>query len=150
MTEIVYERHIKGEWVPVSEEYDTEDDFRIDPENIDAEICRLPRLLIQYGELYAVLRAQMDRKEEYAKLVYATVAAKKRQEAAETGEKITEGSLKEFVTVSDLYQHALADQFFTKKNALLAENWWRSIQKKADLIQALTYRQNSEIKRAAY
>lgn len=143
--EIQYEIFDGGQWRKKDEEYNVENDFKIDPDALDAEVCALPPLMIRYGQLYSILKSEVSRKEEHAKFAYASLALKIRET-----EKVTESTVKEKVTVDPQYRLALADLNLTEKNAILAETWWRSINKKADLVQSLTYRESSEIKRGAW
>jgi hypothetical protein len=143
--DIQYETFKDGTWQKVAESYSVETDFRIDPDALDAEVCALPPLMIRYGQLYSILKSEVSRKEEYAKFIYANLALKTRET-----EKVTESTVKEKVTVDPQYRLALADLNLSEKNAIMAETWWRSINKKADLVQSLTYRESSEIKRGAF
>jgi hypothetical protein len=136
----------EGEWIwhPTSVEYDTESDFNIDDLNIDSEICQMGRILLKYGDLAAEQEANLKRKEEYAKLVQAKVAISLRTHAETTGEKMTEGKLSELVTASDAYQEALAQLHILRADAAKADSWWRTAQKKAELLKALAFRQAPE------
>jgi len=154
MTTLFVERmkEVEGEWVlfPEPEDLDTENDFSIDPDNLDTELCRMARLMIRYGEIQAELKTQLSRKEENVKLTFAVISQNIRAHADTSGQKITESTVKEKAQVHEQYQLSLADLHNTQKYSIMADNFWRTIQKKADLLQALTYRQSSEIKRGAW
>lgn len=143
---IDYEVFKDGAWTRVGQDVKIEEDFKIDPDNLDGEICALPSKMIQYGQLHSQLKSEVSRKEEYVKFIYAQLALKIRGGE----EKVTESTVKEKVTTDQIYQQALAEQNHSERNSLLAESWWRSINKKADLVQSLVYRESSEIKRGAY
>jgi len=143
---IDYELFKDGAWTRVGQEVDIANDFKIDPDNLNGELCALPAKMISYGQLHSQLKSEVSRKEEYVKFIYAQLALNIRGET----EKVTEGKIKEQVTINQQYQQALAELNHSSKNSLLAESWWRSINKKADLIQSLVYRESSEIKRGAY
>jgi len=142
---IDYELYKDGAWTRVVQEVNLEVDFKINPDNLDGELCSLPQKMIQYGQIYSQLKSEVNRKEELAKFIYASLALKVR-----ATDKVTENAVKEKVTTDQQYQQALAEQNHSERNAILAESWWRSINKKADLIQSLVYRESSEIKRGAY
>ena len=91
--------------------------------------------------------ANLKRKEEYVKHVEARVAAVIRSTAEASGTKMTEGKLAEKVILDSIYQQALSELQIIRADALRAEHWWRSIVKKIDLVNALAYRQNAEIRR---
>lgn len=140
-----YEVFKDGAWTRIGQEVNISEDFKIDPDNLNGELCALPHKMIQYGQIHSQLKSEVSRKEEYVKFIYAQLALQIRD-----GEKVTEGKIKEQVTVNSQYQQALSELNHSQKNSLLAESWWRSINKKADLIQSLVYRESSEIKRGAY
>ena len=135
------------EWAPKIEQVDTEYDFSIDEDNLNKEICRMGHLLVKYGDLAARMNTNLKRKEENVKYVQAKVAGVIRSVAESTGAKMTEGKLNEEVIVDASYQQALAELHTMRADALRAEHWWRSIVKKADLLNAMAFRQNAEIKR---
>jgi hypothetical protein len=142
---IDYEEYKDGYWTRVAEEVSVETDFQIEPDTLDRELCSLPQKMITYGRLYSQLKSEVARKEERTKYVYSQLAL-----ALRNGEKSTENAIKEKVTCDQSYQEALSDHNHSLKNAILTESWWRSINKKADLVQSLVYRESSEIKRGAY
>ena len=142
---IDYEEYRDGAWTRSREEVNVETDFQIDSDNLDREICSLPQKMITYGRLYSQLKSEVARKEERAKFVYSHIAL-----GIRSTEKTTENSIKEKVTCDSTYQQALAELNHSSRLAILCESWWRSINKKADLVQSLVYRESSEIKRGAY
>jgi hypothetical protein len=128
------------------EQFEVEKDFAIDETRLEYEICRLGQLLLQYGDAFGYLKCDLMRQEDQAKRTYAAIAATIRSQAEQEGKKITEGRLVENVTNDPRYQSALDEVHEARAKALRTENWWRAMQKKADLVQALCYRQNREIK----
>lgn len=142
---IDYEVYKNGTWTRVSQEVNVESDFKVDPDNLHGEICGLPNKMITYGQIYSQLKSEVSRKEEHVKFTYSHIALSIR-----SSEKVTENTIKEKVTCDERYRQALAEQNHSERNSLLAESWWRSMNKKADLIQSLVYRESSEIKRGAY
>jgi len=140
-----YEEYRNSAWTRVAEEVNVETDFQINPDNLDAEVCGLPQKMITYGRLYSQLKSEVARKEERAKFIYSHIAL-----GIRNTEKVTENNIKEKVICDTSYQQALAELNHSTRLAILTESWWRSINKKADLVQSLTYRESSEIKRGAY
>ena len=134
-------------WLPKAEKFDTASDFSMDEANLNLEICRMGQLLVRYGDLAAHMQANLKRKEENVKFVQARVAGALRSTAEATGSKLTEGKLNEQVTVDSQYQQALSELHILRADALRADHWWRSIVKKADLLNAMAFRQNAEIRR---
>ena len=140
-----YEEYHNGAWTRVAEEVNVETDFQINPENLDGEVCSLPQKLITYGRIYSQLKSEVARKEERVKFVYSHIAL-----GIRNTEKITENAVKEKVTCDSTYQQALSEQNHSMRLAILTESWYRSLMKKADLIQSLIYRETQELKRGAY
>jgi len=134
-------------WQPQQETFDLQKDFSIDEENINGEICRMGQLLVRYGSVAAEQEANLKRKEEYAKLVYAQVSGANRSNFEKEGVKVTDSKLSETVIQSDEYQRALANLHVLRADAVKSEHWWRSIIKKAELLNALAFRQNAEIRK---
>jgi hypothetical protein len=122
-------------------------DFTINDELIEADMCRLGQLLCTYGDLQAETKSTLARKEEELKQIYAQEALNVREMLRKAGEKSTESIVNETVLVSFNYTMKQAEVQLARSVAYRCENWWRSIQKKADLIQSLAYRQGAELKR---
>jgi hypothetical protein len=155
MTTIVVERLGQDKagtwvWVPETIELDVEGDFSIEELELNQEICRMGKLLVKYGELAADLGAELKRKEEYIKLVRAQVGAAIRSKAEADGTKLTEGKLADEVILHNAYQAALAQLHILRASAIKVDSFWRSASKKADLLNALAFRQNAEIRKAGY
>lgn len=135
-------------WVPEAENFDLAADFGIDEGNLEREICRMAQILVRYGGIAAELGANLRRKEEYVKLIQARVSGALRSQYETQGTKATEGKLAEEVTQSSEYQNALASLHLLRAETVEAEHWFRSAVKKADMLNALAFRQNAELKRA--
>jgi len=134
-------------WEPQYEEFDLEKDFAMEEAKLNYEICRVGQLLVRYGTIAAEQEANLKRKEERVKLVRAQVAGAIRSQAEEKSEKMTEAKLEEQVTAHVDYQQSLRNLHILRADAIKTDHWWRSIVKKADLLNAMAFRQNAEIKR---
>lgn len=136
------------QWVPEPEQFDLEADFGIDEENLEREICRMGQILVRYGTIAGELQANLTRKEEYAKLIKAKVGGALRSQYETVGTRITEGKLADEVTAHVQYQEALTALHLLRAEAIQADHWYRSAIKKADMLNALAFRQNAELRRA--
>jgi hypothetical protein len=136
-------------WKPVQENFDLEKDFSIDESNLNGEICRMGQLLVRYGGIDAEQNANLRRKEENAKLVRARVSGALRSDAEANGKKMTVQALEDETLQHASYQQALTELHILRAAAIKADHWWRSIVKKTDLLNAMAFRQNAEIKRMA-
>lgn len=137
-------------WVPTAVELNVVGDFSIEEMELSREICRMGLLLVKYGGLAAELGAELKRKEEELKLVRAQCAGAIRSAAEAKGTKMTEGKLEEEVIQRPEYQGALAKLHILRASAVQVDHYWRSASKKADLLNALAFRQNAEIKKSGY
>jgi hypothetical protein len=138
----------KWVWTPEAVVVNTEDDFNIDELNLDAEFCRMGKLLIKYGDLAAELQAELKRKEEELKLTAARVAGTLRSTAERDGVKVTVDLIRDKVTVSDEYQQALAPLHVLRASAVKAEHWWRAAHTKAKMLESLAFKQSAELRKA--
>jgi len=136
------------EWTPEAEQFDLESDFRVEESNLEFEMCRMAQILVRYGTVAAELEANLKRKEEHAKLINARVSGALRSQYEAAGTKITEGKLSEEVIQHSDYQLALSALHLLRAEAIGADHWYRSAMKKADMLNALAFRQNAELKRA--
>jgi hypothetical protein len=135
-------------WMVEVEQFDLEADFGIDEENLSQEICRMGLLLVRYATIAGEVSANLARKEEAASLVKAQLSGAFRSQAETDGKKITVDAIKDKVISDPLYQKALSELHILRGDAVKIDHWYRSCVKKADLLNALAFRQNSEIKRA--
>jgi len=123
------------------------DDFKIDENNIDAELSNLGVQLYEYGQLYAELKGELARKEDRSKQTYAIRAQFFRNASVGVTPRMTDANLKEQVECDKDYQTAQENLQLTRLYCLMAENWWRSMQQKSDLVKALCYKQKAEIQK---
>lgn len=134
-------------WKPFLETFDLEKDFAMSESELNADICKVGQLLVRYGTVAAEQNANLKRKEEAAKLAQANVSGAIRSQAEASGAKLTEAKLSEQVTVHPNYQQALSELHILRADSLKADHWWRAIVKKADLLNAMAFRQTAELKR---
>ena len=138
----------EGIWEKKTLELDLGQDFPIDENNVDGELCRAGALLAYYGNLAADLHAQYIRKKSNLEDYAATVAVEIRGESRTSATKITESGIQEKIITNDGYrqmnkQLIEADRYYRK-----AENLWKSQQKRTDCLTALAYKQRAEYVRA--
>lgn len=151
MTETMWVERLKQvdgqwKWVPMAEEFDLQADFAISESELNSDVCRMGQLMVRYGGIAAEQDANLSRKEEYAKLVFAQVSQAHRSQMEATGGKPTADKIKDIATADPNYQQALSELHILRADAVKADHWWRSIVQKAELVRALMFRQNSEMK----
>jgi len=138
------------QWVPYRYTFEPEKDFLIDPENLDGEICKVGQLMLQYGEARSLLDAQAERYKRDIERIHAHCYLEYRKVLLQEGERATNEVIKAHVVTNNHYQKAVQKYIEVSKQSNLAEGWWRMIQKKADLLQSIVYKQGAEIKRGAF
>lgn len=136
------------EWRAEEENFDTEADFHIDEANLEKELCRMSMILVRYGTIAGELQANLKRKEEHAKFVQARISGYLRSKYEAAGQRATEGKIMEEVIVHSDYQAALAQLHLLRAESMMTDHWYRSAIKKADILNALAFRQNAELRRA--
>lgn len=138
----------QNNWVPEVIQLPVEEDFSIDDQALDAELCKIGRLLFYYGDLASELKAQASRKKQDLEFYYAETAKRIRNASLTSKHKTTEGAIKEEVLKDTGYQ-ALAYQLIeSEKDAGKVDNFFKSLNKKADVLISLCYKQKAEIARA--
>lgn len=136
------------EWIQEQENFDLENDFGINEEALEREMCRMAQILVRYGGITGELDANLQRKTEYVKLVQARVSGALRSQYEQAGTKTTEGKLSEEVIQHKDYQEALTALHLLRAESIEADHWFRAAMKKADMLNALAFRQNAELRRA--
>lgn len=122
-----------------------EQDFTLDDQAIDAEACKMGKLLMFYGDLFADMRTQVTRSKQAVELYYSEFAKNLRQVNRGATHKLTEGAIKEAITADPGYQTRLESLNVTENDSNKIEHFYRSLYKKADLIIAIVYKQKAEI-----
>lgn len=144
--EVEVEGDTSLQWVPEKIEFDLQKDLAINENDIVSEMVKQAHLAATYGTVAAELRTQLSRKEDFLKRVHGFLGQQFRKDAETKKERMTDKKVDELVYNSDDYQDALADLQMTRLNCLKTENWYRAVTSKKDLLVAISYRQNTEMK----
>lgn len=127
-----------------------DEEFEIDENNVDGELCQVGKNLSFYGNLASDLKANASAKKADLEITAASIATERRKDAEITGTKITEGRIKESVLTDERYKQAVIEHIDAERDAQKIENLFRSQQKRADCLIALAYKQRTEISKANY
>jgi hypothetical protein len=146
MPDLLIEIVENGEWVPRARNFDTENDFRLDENNVDGELCKMGQQLLWYGDAYAELKAEAARKKEVTERVSAALDARHRAAM----DKPTEGKIRSAVLNDENYMNARNAELASTANLIRVETWYKSLNKKIDCLQALAYKQRIELKHTGY
>lgn len=141
MPSLMIEEVEDNQWVPKVRTFNTEEDFHLDENNVDGELCGVGQQLLYYGDAYSDLKAEVARKKETVDRYYAVLDARFRNEL----DKPTEGKIKSAIVNDPDYQQARNQELASTANLIKVETWYRSLNKKVDCLQALAYKQRREL-----
>lgn len=127
-----------------------ENDFTIDPTNIDAELCNLGRVMLEYGQLETELRLEVDRKKASLDHLVAKLDAEVRTEASKTNTKITEKRIESVITGHPERQAAIESLALSNQYYGLMRHAMRALDAKTGCLQALAYRDRQLMKADSY
>lgn len=116
--------------------------FTIDPSDLDRDMCSIGKVLVECGSIEAELRTEVARKEAALEKLYADLDATVRVSANATGEKVTEGRVKSMIIATTQYTAALESLHESSKNANISRWVMVALQKKADCLLAMSYRES--------
>lgn len=135
---------LKGATISVGKD----EDFFINEDNVDGELCQAGRLLSFYGTLAVDLKTQLADAESQLELYEATLSKNLRAILKGKGEKMTEGAIKEQILTDDKRIDLFSKVLKFQNDYLKVENLFRSQQKKTDCLISLAYKQRTEIQKA--
>ena len=146
MTEVKLEQLVNGAMVVTTITLDLNQDFSLDPTNLENDMTFISNRLGFYGDLASELQAQAARHKLNAEAVYAREAISIR----ESGTKYTDAAVKERVASNVAYMKACEQQIESEKYFRKVENLFKSLKDKTNLAIAICYKQNSEIKSLSF
>ena len=120
--------------------------FSIDPADLDRAMCIIGTHLVECGTIEAELRVEVARKEATLNKLEADKDSEIRIAAAGAGEKMTENKVKNMIISSPDYQLALESLRGSTKNANIMRWVMVALQKKADCLLSMSYRETKLIK----
>jgi hypothetical protein len=135
-----------GAWVPRARTFNTDEDFKLDENNIDGEACAVGQLLLHYGDAMSELKAEVARKKEVVDRIHAVLFA----QAKATDVKATVDAIKASIVSDPQYQGARNDLLSSEANFIRVETWYRSLNKKIDCLVMIGYKQRKEIQHSGY
>ena len=123
----------------------TKEDFHIDENNIEGELCKAGHLLSLYGTLAAEVKLESAKRKESLERKMAEKALNIRETTRNAGLKITEGGIKERILTDTECQQAHNEYIEAEYQFQKTENLFRSMQRKVDCVRTLAYKQQTEI-----
>ena len=130
-------------WQLSPRELHVEEDFQIDDQDLDRELCRMGQLIASYGEVQAAVRASLARREETAEQAYARAFLNHSQVTP----KPTVDACKALATTDPKVAAANQEKIQWEEQALKIDNLFKGLLRKCDCLTALTYKQKAEYQR---
>ena len=129
--------------------FDTDTDFGINEDNLDGEVCKIAQNLSEYGLAYGLLKAQLaccEAQENRLEAHYDLWFRDPTKFPLKAGEKLTEKRIKSLVVSQPAMQQAVDKTNLTKVDFFVIENLYRSLHRKGDMLEALSFKRNAELK----
>jgi hypothetical protein len=124
--------------------------FTIDQSDLDSDLCRIGAIMLEYGQIEAYLRVEVDRKSADLERTYADLDNNIRLNAKAQGEKITENKIKNTVLLNPLFSAKLEELRSSKQNHALIRWAMTALQSKRDCLISFSYRERQLMKAEAY
>lgn len=121
--------------------------FTIDPSHIDADLCSIAALMLEYGSVEAYLRLDVDGREAALEKYEGELDVRIRDEGIT---KITEGRVKAMVQGDARRSALIADLGKAKLNLNIVRWATKALDGKRDCLIAMAYRENQLIKSERY
>lgn len=128
----------------VEHELNPDKDVEIDPDNINDEFVRLPSLLNDYGILLELAQGEVDSTKFDLERIYAQEDYKVREEAKQSGMKITETMVANQVKTSKRYQQCYADYLDQRRNVGMLKSMLNALKSKQECLISIGANMRSE------
>lgn len=121
--------------------------FTIDPSCIDADLCTIAALMLEYGSVEAYLRLDVESREAGLQKYEGELDVKIRDEGIT---KLTEGRIEAMVNSDTKRSALIADLGKAKLNLNIVRWATKALDGKRDCLIAMAYRENQLIKSERY
>ena len=120
--------------------------FIIDPGALDWDLCNMGQILVNYGEIEAELKAEVERLDSSLELLTANLDTETRAWAKGAGEKITENQISRTITKNEGYQEAVEALRLTRRDHNLMRWAMTALSKKVECLINLSLRERQLMK----
>lgn len=122
------------------------DDFGIDETMIDASLCQMGKLILNYGTLEAEVKLREGRLTAELERVAALLDTQIRADFLERGEKATEAKIAHAVTTNEDYQAYVQALNQARRDVAMMKWAMVALQHKSECLRAYAYRENQSMK----
>lgn len=126
------------------------EDFTIDPTALDKDLCALGRVMLDYGEIEAELRLEVDRKDAALERLEADLDTRCRVDLANQAEKVTEKKVEAAINAHPDRLAALDSLAVSRRNWNLMRWAMKALDAKRDCLIAMGYRERQLMKADHY
>ena len=127
-------------------ELNVDEDLALSDDTLDLDMCHLPHLIGQYAELMGEAHAYAANLKYAMDMEEAKADQRVRMDAKDTGEKITEPSIKQRVTLDSQVGAARRAFYAADGQHRTMEGLLRALRDKASLAIAICYKLKEEIR----
>lgn len=122
------------------------DDFSIDETTIDATLCNMGRLILQYGTIEAEVKLRVGRLASELERVEALLDSKVRKELREKGDKATEAAIRHAIIADEDYQNYVQALNQAERDQALMKWAMSALLNKSECLRAYAYRERQSMK----
>lgn len=133
-------------WEPEHVTPDIGHDLTINEADVMPDLARQPGIVSFYAELAGDLNAEVKRKEGHLERIKLQMQAIKRIEFDAANTRATQALLDEGIVEREEYQRGVEAVAMARFYYVRAQSWYKGIESKKDLMVAMAYRQNAEMK----
>lgn len=122
------------------------DDFGIDETMIDASLCQMGKLILNYGTLEAEVKLREGRLAAELERVAALLDNQIRADFLERGEKATEAKIANTITMNEDYQAYVQALNQARRDVAMMKWAMSALINKSECLRAYAYRENQSLK----
>ena len=122
------------------------DDFGIDETMIDASLCQMGKLILNYGTLEAEVKLREGRLAAELERVAALLDNQIRADFLERGEKATEAKIANTITMNEDYQAYVQALNQARRDVAMMKWAMTALIQKSECLRAYAYRENQSMK----
>ena len=123
-----------------------EQDFSIDETVIDATLCQMGKLILNYGQVEAEVKLRAGRLHSELERVKALLDTQVRADFAKSGEKATEAKIAHTITGNEDYQVYVNALNQAERDQAMMRWAMTALIHKSECLRAYAYRENQSMK----
>lgn len=147
----ITEANEKSVWIEQTEYEIDQSDFVIDESALDAELCTIGKLLLDYGHVEALAKLEVGQAETACEYLWAIMYNKAQGTLSGSGTRgPTVDQISNHVMASEEYQNACKYKNHAVEQHARARWAVLALQQKSEALRTLAYRENRQMKSEGY